>query len=391
MTWDSADRPGETVRHLLVTNDFPPKIGGIQSYLWELWRRLPPESFSVITSTWPGSEDFDRAQPFKIRRLAKMLLPTPQVASYVREIAKAEGAQLVVMDPAFPLGIIGPGLGLAYAVVLHGAEVSVPGRLPATRAALRRTIAGAALGVVGGGWVENEVRRLCGTKSPPMVQVPPGVDPAHFRPLSQGEIAKGREKFGLRTGERAVVAMSRLVPRKGIDVLIKAVAEVAQHRQGVTLLVGGRGRDHRRLGRIAKATAAPVRFLGPVAPGDLRYLYGVGEVFAMPCRTRWAGLEQEGYGIVFLEAGACGVPQIAGDSGGAAEAVLDGITGKVVAHPEKASSVAAALGQLLDDPALRMRLGSAAMQRARSDASYDRLAERLSWALSATAEANKTT
>src|ERR1700733_14976763 len=150
-------------RHLLVTNDFPPKIGGIQSYLWELWRRLPPEDVTVLTSPHIDDDLFDREQQFRILRTREpVLLPNPVLARRVRRLAAETGAQVVVLDPALPLGLIGPNLGLPYAAVLHGSEVTVPGRLPGTRSLLVRVLRGASLLVAAGGYPEAEVRRLGG-------------------------------------------------------------------------------------------------------------------------------------------------------------------------------------------------------------------------------------
>jgi phosphatidylinositol alpha-1,6-mannosyltransferase len=172
------------------------------------------------------------------------------------------------------------------------------------------------------------------------------------------------------------VGISRLVPRKGFDVLIRASA-----RLGVRLAVVGAGRDRRRLERLATATGARVQFLGRIPFDDLPLAYACGDVFAMLCRTRWGGLEQEGFGIVFLEAAAAGVPVLAGASGGVADAVVDGETGCIVARPDDVDAVTAALGRLLDDPDARARLGSAGRARAVESFAYDVLADRLGAAL----------
>jgi phosphatidylinositol alpha-1,6-mannosyltransferase len=168
-----------------------------------------------------------------------------------------------------------------------------------------------------------------------------------------------------------------------MDVLIRAAALLAPDRPDLCVAIAGGGRDHDRLDRLVRSTGAPVRLLGRVDHDDLPDLYACGDAFAMLCRNRWAGLEQEGFGIVFLEAAAAGVPQVAGDSGGAAEAVVEGATGFVVSDPTDPALVADRLARLIDDPALAARLGAAGRERAVAELSYDVLAARLGAALAA--------
>ncbi|HMG44777.1 MAG TPA: glycosyltransferase family 4 protein [Acidimicrobiales bacterium] len=363
--------------HLLVTNDFPPKLGGIQTYLWELWRRLDPSTFTVLTTPYEGAAEWDAAQPFAVERVReKVLLPRPSLVRRVDELARRTGAGLVLLDPALPVGLIGPHLETPYGVVLHGAEVTVPGRLPGGRQALARVLRGAREVVAAGGYPAAEAERAA-RRSLPVTVVPPGVDVERFVPLSDAERRAARARFGLPEEGRLVVSLSRLVPRKGMDVLVEAASQLGGDRTDLTVAIGGSGRDRSRLERLVARTGAPVRLLGRVPDADLPALYGAADVFAMLCRNRWAGLEQEGFGMVFLEAAACGVPQVAGDSGGAAEAVEDGVTGLVVAEPDEPRAVAAALVRLLDDPELCQRMGRAARARAVADLSHDVLAERL--------------
>jgi phosphatidylinositol alpha-1,6-mannosyltransferase len=371
------------VRHLLVTNDFPPKIGGIQSYLWELWRRLPPDQVTVLTAARDQAETFDRAQPFRVvRTRQRVLLPTARLTRRIKRLAAETNAEAVVLDPGLPLGLVGPRLGLPYAVVLHGAEVTVPGRLPATRQMLSRVVSGASLLIAAGGYPEAEARRAAKKGPfPTVVQVPPGVDTERFRPRAAIDRAAGRAHFGLPPAGQLVVSVSRLVPRKGMDTLIEAAARLAPDHPDLTVVIAGAGRDQGRLTRLVHRTGAPVQLLGRVAEADLPTIYGCADVFAMCCRSRWGGLEQEGFGIVFLEAAACGVPCVAGESGGAAEAVDDGVTGTVVGRPEDPDEVAAAIAHLLDDRHLASLQGQAARHRAETEFSYDRLAARLATAL----------
>lgn len=370
--------------HLLVTNDFPPKVGGIQSYLWELWRRLPPGEVAVLTTSWPGAADWDAVQPFRIERTrGRVLLPTAALVRRVRRLADAVGATLIVVDPALPIGLIGPRLGLPYAVVVHGAEVTVPGRLGATRPFLARVLRPAAAVIAAGGYPADEAAQAAGGRDrlKRVTIVPPGVDPERFRILTPDERARARAAFGLPVEGRLVVSVSRLVPRKGMDVLIDAAARLAPERPDLVVAIAGAGRDRTRLARRIAAKGAPVRLLGRIDDQKLPKLYGCADVFAMLCRDRWAGLEQEGFGIVFLEAASCGVPQVAGRSGGASEAVENGITGIVVDDPRDVAATADALARFLDDPERRRRFGEAGRRRAVAEFAYDVLSERLGAAL----------
>lgn len=367
-------------RHLLVTNDFPPKVGGIQNYLWELWRRLEPDDVVVHTTPHAGAAAFDEAQPFTVTRCREpWLLPGPHLAGRVRRLAREHDAELVVIDPALPAGLIGPHLQCPYAVVVHGAEVAVPARLPGTRRLLRRVLDGAVGVIAAGSYAARECERIV---SRPMSTflIPPGVDIDRFTPRSRAERADARRRLNLEPQTETVVSVSRLVPRKGMDTLVRAAALLAADRPDLRVVIVGKGRDRRRLERLACGSGAPVQFAGRLSDHDLASLYGCADVFAMLCRTRWGGLEQEGFGIVFLEAAAAGIPQVAGRSGGAHEAVDDGVTG-IVLDPPTPQGAAEAIGSLLDDTPQRLRMGEAARRRAAADFSYEVLAQRLDRAL----------
>jgi phosphatidylinositol alpha-1,6-mannosyltransferase len=422
-------------RHILLTNDFPPKVGGIQSYLWELWRRLPPDDVTVYTSSYAGGEWWDRQQKFRVVRAREpVLLPQPHLARRVRELAARTGAEAIVIDPAQPLGLIGPSLGLPYAVVLHGAEVTVPGRLPVSRQLLARSLGHASMWIAAGTYPEVEARRallgrgvdvgnapgstpapgstaapdstaagadeLPPARLPLSVRIPPGVDTERFRPLSTIERAAARRRLGLPTSGLMVASISRLVPRKGMDTLIEAAAlaspRLAGH--GLTVAIGGGGRDRRRLERLASHANIPVTFLGKLPEADMADFYACADVFALCCRSRWWGLEQEGFGIVLVEAAASGLPCITIDSGGAGEAVVDGETGLVVAddgppgddaapgaktsaRQVQVAGVADALVSVLSDPSRARHMGEAGRRRAEEELAYDILALKLATAL----------
>lgn len=372
------------MRSLLVTNDFPPKVGGIQSYLWELWRRLPGDEVAVLTTPQPGAASFDaeaaRHGLTIVRTAERVLLPRRSLVRRIDDLARRLGAGLVLLDPALPLGLIGTHLAQPYGVVLHGAEVTVPGRLPGSRSLLAAVLRGAMTVIAAGGYPAAEAERAAGRPLPVAV-VPPGVDSRALMPLSSEHRHAARQRLGLPPEARLVVSMSRLVPRKGMDVLVRAAAQVAMGRPDMVVAIGGSGRDRRRLERLVVTTGAPVRLLGRLSDDDRNALYGCGDLFAMLCRDRWAGLEQEGFGIVFLEAGAAGLASIAGASGGAAEAVVEGETGEVVARPHDVRAVAPVLARLLDDEEARASMGATARRRVVEEFDYEVLAGRLRAAL----------
>jgi phosphatidylinositol alpha-1,6-mannosyltransferase len=363
------------VPSLLVTNDFPPKLGGIQSYLYELWRRLPPNETTVLTTAFPDAAAWDAQQDFRIERIGqKVMLPTRSIAQRIDALAREVGARVIFLDPMLPLALVGPRLTAApYVVVAHGSEITGYARMPGSSALARRVMRNAAAVVAAGSYPARASTAAAGGALAGVV-IPPGVDGDRFHPVDAATRAATRRRFGLGADRPLVLGVSRLVPRKGFDVVIDAMAGIPGFGAGgAQLAIAGAGRDRRRLERRAQGR---VQFLGRVSDADLAALYACADVFAMCCRDRWRGLEAEGFGIVFLEAAACGVPAVAGRSGGSHEAVADGETGYVV-EPQDVDAVQAAIRRLLDDEPLRLRMGDAARRRAIGEFSYDHLATRL--------------
>jgi phosphatidylinositol alpha-1,6-mannosyltransferase len=360
------------VPSLLVTNDFPPKHGGIQSYLYELWRRLPPDETTVLTTSFPDAADWDAQEAFRIERVReRVLLPTRAVARRIDALAREVRAQVIFLDPMLPLGLVGPRLTAApYVVIAHGSEITGYSRMPGSNVLARRVMRNAAAVVAAGTYPAHASSEAAG-RALAGVMIPPGVDVGRFHPADAEARAATRRRFGLDPDRPLVLGVSRLVPRKGFDVVIDAMSGIPGFgRDGAQLAIAGAGRDRRRLEQRANGC---VQFLGRVADADLPALYASADVFAMCCRDRWRGLEAEGFGIVFLEAAACGVPAVAGRSGGSHEAVADGETGYVV-EPRDVDAVRAAIRRLLDDRQLRLRMGDAARRRAIGEFAYDHLA-----------------
>ncbi len=350
-------------RHLLVTNDFSPKTGGIQVYLEELWRRLDAGRAVVLTAnSHPDAATFDAASSLTIERVATRTLfwPSLRTKRAIEAAIERHDPALVLLDPAWPLGLIGPFLSRPFGVILHGAEVTIPGRLPLVSRTLRFVLRRARVAICAGGYPEAEARRCAGSAMPEVIQVPPGVNSERFVPVTSEQRAATREKFALANDALVVASYSRLVPRKGMDVLIEASALVAPSFPELVVMIGGAGRDRARLERLALRHRAPVRFVGRVSDEDLPNWLAASDLMVMDCRSRWAGFEQEGFGIVFVEAASCAVAQIAGRSGGSHDAVINEQTGLIVENPRSATELAAAMRRLLEDQTLRERLGAAA-------------------------------
>lgn len=365
-------------RTLVVTNDFPPRQGGIQSFVHQLLLRQPPGSVAVYASDHEGSAEFDAAQPFPVvRSPSGLLVPTPAARRRVLRALREFEATSVWFGAAAPLALLAPALRGAGAqrvvATTHGHEAGWA-MLPGARQALRRIGDGCDVVTYLGDYFR---RRLAGPLGdhPRLVQLTPGVDVETFRPDVDG--SEVRKRYGL-DDRRVIVCVSRLVKRKGQDALIQALPLVRRTVPDAALLLVGSGKYRAELQRLADGleVGEHVVFTGGVAHADLPAHYAAGDVFAMPCRTRRGGMDVEGLGIVYLEASATGLPVVAGNSGGAPDAVREGETGFVV-DGRNVRGLAEPLVTLLRDDALRAELGAAGRAWIERAWRWEIMAERL--------------
>jgi len=364
-------RPRQTVpRTLFVTQDFPPRLGGSQSYHWGVLQTLDPADVVIVAPDHPEAAAFDRGHPFTVHRSERqILLPTPALQDRVLGLAREHGAELVQFGHPLPVGLLGSAVrraDLPYLVFLAGAEVTLPGALPVTGRLIRRVLGRAALLIVVSSYTARQARRLTGGRVPAAV-LRPAIEAERFRPPPEGPAAPG--DGGARSGDDAVagpgplgggagrgglgdgpliVSVGRLVPRKGQDRLIDALALLSSEFPTARLAIVGDGRLAARLRARAarRGLGARVQLLGSLSGPDLESWLRRADLFASPCRNRWGGLEVEGFGIVFAEAALAGLPVLAGRSGGAPEAVREGETG-IVVDGRSTAEVAEGLRRLL--------------------------------------------
>jgi phosphatidylinositol alpha-1,6-mannosyltransferase len=364
-------------RTLVITNDFPPRVGGVQQYVWNLVRNLPADRVAVLAPNWPGWREHDRGLPFSVHRWpARFMWPTTGLVRRVRSLVREHGAEVVLFGHGYPLPLMVPELavaGIPSVVLTHGAEVWLA-RAPTVAQSMRWALGRARAVTAVSRWTARALDRVLPPGLPPIL-LHPAVDPDRFSPSVDG--ATVRARHGL-DGRSVVSCVSRLVPRKGQDVLIAGMTYVRELVPDAVLMVVGDGTYRDRLEGLAEqAPAGSVVFAGAVPDEDLPAHYASCDLFAMPCRSRWGGLEVEGFGIVYLEAAAAGKAAVAGRSGGAEEAVADEVTGLLVEGAEP-KAVALTISGLLNDPATLARMGSAGRERVEREFTWVRQSERLS-------------
>ncbi|MFJ2884079.1 glycosyltransferase family 4 protein, partial [Streptomyces sp. NPDC087272] len=349
---------------LVITNDFPPRQGGIETFVHAMVTRMPHDDVIVYTSHEPGDTAYDATLPFPVvRDSTGMLLPTRRVTRKAIEIARSHGCDRVWFGAAAPLALMAPALrrsGIRCMVATtHGHEIWWA-RIPGARRMMRRIGAGVNVVTYLGQYTRDRIEPALGPHAR-MSRLVPGVDVDVYRPDAESDYDTTdlRTELGLR-GKRVIVCVARMVPRKGQDMLIRALPLIRREVPDAVLLLVGQGPDEARLRKLARRHIddGSVVFAGGKTHSETPRYYAAADVFAMPCRTRKAGLEAEGLGIVFLEASASGLPVVVGDSGGAPDTVLDGTTGNVVDGTDPVV-VAGVLARVLLDADRAAEMGAA--------------------------------
>lgn len=358
-----------TEKTLCITNDFGPRAGGIETFVIGLIERMPRNSVIVYTSAQGDTAEYDRRWLENhgvevIRDKRKILLPTPRVARAVTQLLKSRGATRVFFGAAAPLGLLSHRLRKAGATrivaLTHGHEVWWAKLWPFTWA-IRRIGSGVDVLTYLGNFTEQAISRsLSKSARASMVRIAPGIDTSHFAPVVDSHLLK--QELDLE-GKRVIVSVGRLVHRKGQDTLVEALPKIVERHPNAHLLFVGVGPHleyiHKRA--IQLDVLSHISFVGRVQYADLPRFICVGEIFAMPSRSRLAGLEVEGLGIVYLEASACGLPVVGGISGGAPDALLEGETGFAVDGLNPAA-VAEKILYLLDNPEVASKMGARGRQ-----------------------------
>jgi len=350
---------------LFVTNDFGPRAGGIETFVIGLIERRPFGQTIVYTSAQAGSEAYDQAWKANfgvtvIRDRAKILLPTPRVAQNLARIVKESNIQVAAFGAAAPLGLLSASMkraGVRKTVALtHGHEVWWAKVFPFNCALRKIGTSVDSLTYLGEFTQQAISKSLSKAAAQKMVKIAPGIDVDHFSPQDSTQLRKELKI----DDKRVIVSVGRLVHRKGQDHLIQAMPEILKRVPDAHILMVGQGPYLSHLKKLVQELnlVDHVSFIGRIQYAQLPQYICAGDIFAMPSRTRFFGLEVEGLGIVYLEASACGLPVIAGSSGGAPDAVLVGVTGMVV-DGENNQEIAAGAIKLLQDLAGSKAMGLA--------------------------------
>ena len=374
-------------RTLVITNDFPPRPGGIQTFGYEIVRRFDPESVTVLTSNWEGAAEFDAAQDFKIVRAnTQTLVPSRSTLSMAREIVVAENITRVLFGAAAPLGLLASSLrklGVQNIVGMTQGHETGWAMTPGTRQALRKIGNDTDYLTYISEYTHKKIAKaLSPSAAARMRRIVPGVDSTEFSPDNLSSGNQLRTELGW-IDRPVIVCVSRLMARKGQDELIRALPKIHQTAPNASLIIVGDGPYRKDLERLVKKLGLEnfVHLTGKVSQTELSKWYAAGDVFAMPCRTRMGGWDVEGLGIVFLEGSATGLPVIVGDSGGAVDAVIDGETGYLVDGTNTAE-IAGRIAYLFANPDIAKKMGEAGRNWVTQEWTWDQNFKKLDGLLS---------
>ena len=374
-------------RTLVITNDFPPRPGGIQTFGYEIVRRFDPESVTVLTSNWEGAAEFDAAQDFKIVRAnTQTLVPSKSTLSMAREIVVAENITRVLFGAAAPLGLLAAPLrklGVTNIVGMTQGHETGWAMTPGTRQALRKIGNDTDYLTYISEYTHKKIAKaLSPSAAARMRRIVPGVDSTEFSPDNLSSGNQLRTELGW-IDRPVIVCVSRLMARKGQDELIRALPKIHQTAPNASLIIVGDGPYRKDLERLVKKLGLEsfVHLTGKVSQAELSKWYAAGDIFAMPCRTRMGGWDVEGLGIVFLEGSATGLPAIVGDSGGAVDAVIDGETGYLVDGTNTAE-IAERIAYLFANPDVAKKMGEAGRNWVTQEWTWDQNFKKLDGLLS---------
>ncbi len=365
------------MRLAVITNDYPPKPGGIQQYLGNLVDAWPHEVRVLAPADGPADET-NRGEAVVRRGRAAFMWPTRRVVGWVIDELEAFRPDAVLFGAPYPLAQmirrVRPATPAPIGILGHGAEVVIPAATPLLRSILRSTLRTADVRVTPSRFTQ---RRLESLAAKPVGYIGAGVDLNQFHP--DVEPAGSSPD----SAKPVLGCVSRFVPRKGQDRVLHAAARLGELGTPVRVVLVGKGRLERRLRRLAERLDVDVEFAVAVPWTELPGRYAAMDVFCMPCRSRWGGLEIEGLGLVFLEAAACGVPVLAGGSGGSPETVEPGRTGYVV---HSVDDIVDGVTRILADPARAAEMGRMGRERVENEFTWKAVAERLEASFSAVAE-----
>ena len=379
------------MRNLFVTQDYGPDLGGMARRHVELCRRFgdgEETTISVSTVASPSAAAFDQHEDYRIYRQPFPFERANRFSNQLRwarwlTSGRAPAYDVIHCGNIRPVGYgvrwANRQLGVPYLVYVNGGDL-LRERRKSERSSMKRmsarSILGNASGIVATSkWVADlsaEVMTEVGVTNPPRIAaLDLGTDPVHFNPSRDTGALRRRWNVG---DAPLLITVARLVPHKGQDMGIRALASLSRDFPQLRYIMVGEGHDEQRLRGLARelGVADKVAFVGPMRDDELPEAYATSTVYLGASRVD-KEINVEGFGISFLEAGASGIPSVAGDSGGVRSAVRDGETG-IVVPPTDADAIADAIRALLVNPERRQQMGRAARRAVETHYNWDRVA-----------------
>lgn len=377
-------------RTLLLTQFFPPEKGGIQNYLYNICKNLPSDKTFVFSSTPHKKEilEFDQSQPFKIYRnnsqeiYQKLHLTSLSIYKETSKIVKENNIEKIFLGHFYIPYVITALIlkkfkNIPYTIFTHGLEILETKNSPKSSYILKLCLKNAQNIIVTTDYLKNKIinKYYNLDLNKKIIKVPPGVNSGFFQPNLNTSSLKN--KLDLKN-KKIIFTCGRLVKRKNHQLVIKALPEILKKIPNAIYLIAGIGPEEKQLKKQVEELNLEnqVKFLGEIKNKDLPLYYNLADIFCMPSLYNEETGDIEGFGMVFIEAQACGTPTIGSNTGGIPDAIRNNIDGFLI-DPKSSQDLASKIIKLLLDPELANKIGKAGREKVVTEHNWKKLVEKL--------------